>query len=115
MLRHIFLAASLASLSFSAPTKTTASLVDTRSVYAYSSQLADFYAAVSEQISKVKSSSAYASGTVTCDMEEANANFPSAPTPMPSPSAGSTLQHVMLGMGYQVCCLWLCHTRLRSY
>ena len=102
MLRQIFLAASLASIVFAAPTSTSSTL-DPRNAYDFSPQLADFYSAVSQEISKVKSSPAYASGLSSCNMDNAAANFPSSPTTLPSPSTGSKLKHVLLGMGYQVC------------
>lgn len=101
MLRQIFLAASLASFVLAAPTSTSSTL-DPRNAYDFSPQLASFYSAVSQEISKVKSSPAYASGLSACNMDDAAANFPSSPTALPAPSTGAKLKHVLLGMGYQV-------------
>ena len=72
------------------------------STYAFSPELQAFYAAVSKQIAAVKGSKTYKNDAYSCDMTQAQANFPSAPTALPAPNAGTKLKHVVLGFGTQV-------------
>ncbi|KAI9739270.1 MAG: hypothetical protein M1834_007483 [Cirrosporium novae-zelandiae] len=60
--------------------------------------LSSFYRAVGEHVAKVRSDPSFPTSP-TCDL--ASATPPTAPTPLPSPSSGLTLNLVAIGRGIQ--------------
>lgn len=103
--RLLLVIVSLVFVVSAAPSRTVKSQIVKReasaNTYAYTSELAAFYAAISKEIKNIKGTAQYDDGD-SCDMSKAAASFPSAPTPLPSPDSGASLQHVVLGMGTQV-------------
>lgn len=91
----ILLVASLASTALAAPSQT----IDERGVSSWSAPLARFYQEVDKNIQAARRAPNYPNPPA-CDMSKAS--MPIAPTPLPSPDAGTFLSHVAIGRGIQV-------------
>jgi hypothetical protein len=95
MLSLLFLVASLASTSLSAPTQT----VHEQGELAWSPLFSDFYSAVSHHIALIKEQPNFPNPP-PCDLSKAV--MPAAITPLPVPGPGQVLRHVAIGRGTQV-------------
>ena len=68
--------------------------------YNWSPALAEFYSVVDRHIQEARAAPNFPQPPA-CDLSQAS--MPVGPTPLPAPDAGTTLVHVAIGRGIQVC------------